>query len=346
MAGRGYGMGQYRFNRDYDYITKICDWESGSDKIKYFSKDDFQDVFMILDDDNKKIEYEKSYYLHLEIPQHKEYALTLNLKMGRTVENSDDSPDMNHYQFIRELNILPSPNYSDKKISEKVILYALPSNDGESNNEKITANIIMDDDSRKDELENWIKEISDSSGEKKYYINNEEIDNDKIIKYQIARIDKTWLYENAEDTNITFDLVFSPKFSVSEPYNCLILELQRQSYDNEIQYIDPISGNPHKGVHLNKEKISGELYEIDNLLVSTDANNNNFSPSATINHIAVWSNPEFMFCINGEQIQIGQNNFYELNDFPITFFGVVVRKVDGKNNFDDRFTVDYQYKLS
>ena len=340
MAGRGYGMGQYRFNKDYDYITKICEWGSNSSKIKYFSKDNFQDVFMKLNDDNKNdknIEYEKSYYLHLEIPQHKEYALTLNLKMGRIV-NNNNSPDMNHYQFIRELNILPSPNYSDKKISEKVILYALPSNDEESNNEKITANII-DEGGREDELYNSIIEDPNNSGEKKYYVNDKE-----ITKYQIARIDKTWLYENAEDTTVTFDLVFSPKFSVSEPYNCLILELQRQSYDNEIQYID--GSEQHKGVHLNKEKISGELYEIDNLLDSTDASNNSFSPSATINHIAVWSNPEFMFCINGEQIQIGQNNFYELNDFPITFFGVVVRKVDGKNNFDDRFTVDYQYKLS
>lgn len=339
MAGRGYGMGQYRFNRDYDYIKEICKWESGSENIKYFSKDDFQDVFMILndDDDDDRIKYEKSYYLHLEIPQHKEYALTLNLKMGRTV-NDNNSPDMNHYQFIRELNILPSPNYSDKKISEKVILYALPSNN------KITANII-DEGGRGDELDrSIIEKVLDNSGEKKYYENNDN--ENEITKYQIARIDKTWLYENAEDSSVTFDLVFSPKFSVSEPYNCLILELQRQSYDNEIQYIS--GGEPHKGVHLNKEKISGKLYEIDNLLVSTDANSNNsFSPSATINHIAVWSNPEFMFCINGEQIQIGQNNFYELNDFPITFFGVVVRKTeDGKNNFDDRFTVDYQYKLS
>jgi hypothetical protein len=42
--------------------------------------------------------------------------------------------------------------------------------------------------------------------------------------------------------------------------------------------------------------------------------------------------------INGEEIRIGQSGYYELNNFDITNFGIVVR------NNQDKFILDYQYK--
>lgn len=47
-----------------------------------------------------------------------------------------------------------------------------------------------------------------------------------------------------------------------------------------------------------------------------------------------------MLAINGEEIKIGQTNFYELNDFTIKSLGVVAKDVN------DRFTIDYQYALN
>lgn len=42
--------------------------------------------------------------------------------------------------------------------------------------------------------------------------------------------------------------------------------------------------------------------------------------------------------INGEQIQIGKNGFYELDDFNITNLGIVV-----KDENIDRFSIDYEF---
>jgi hypothetical protein len=47
-----------------------------------------------------------------------------------------------------------------------------------------------------------------------------------------------------------------------------------------------------------------------------------------------------LLAVNGEEIKIGQSNFYELDDFTITSLGVVAK--DGS----DRFTIDYQYRAS
>ena len=44
--------------------------------------------------------------------------------------------------------------------------------------------------------------------------------------------------------------------------------------------------------------------------------------------------------INGEEIRIGQSGYYELNDFNITNFGIVVKDAN------DRFSLDYQYKVT
>jgi hypothetical protein len=42
--------------------------------------------------------------------------------------------------------------------------------------------------------------------------------------------------------------------------------------------------------------------------------------------------------INGEQIQIGKNGLYELDDFNITNLGVVVKDYD-----IDKFSIDYEF---
>jgi hypothetical protein len=47
-----------------------------------------------------------------------------------------------------------------------------------------------------------------------------------------------------------------------------------------------------------------------------------------------------LLAINGEEIKIGQSNFYELDDFTITSLGVVA-----KDSYD-RFTIDYQYQVN
>ena len=43
--------------------------------------------------------------------------------------------------------------------------------------------------------------------------------------------------------------------------------------------------------------------------------------------------------INGEEIRIGQSGYYELNDFDITHFSMLI------TGNEDKFSIDYQYKI-
>jgi hypothetical protein len=51
-----------------------------------------------------------------------------------------------------------------------------------------------------------------------------------------------------------------------------------------------------------------------------------------------------LMCINGEDIRIGPNGIYEINNgYKITFIGFVVQQSDQTPDKRDYFILDYQY---
>lgn len=89
----------------------------------------------------------------------------------------------------------------------------------------------------------------------------------------------------------SFDIVFSPKYNLSNGYPYLLLEIDRTgSYQSQIQYKDDHE-NTYNGTYLDTKEIVAKLSVIANLLENT--NDISSTPIKTgkspnvLNHIAV-----------------------------------------------------------
>ena len=138
---------------------------------------------------------------------------------------------------------------------------------------------------------------------------------------------------------MTFNFAFSPKYNLSGGYPYLLLEIDRNSSENQtIQYV--ADGGTYYGTYLDINAIKYQIYSVTPLVGNnTDSTKYPISPSP-LNHIGIWGSPGQIFIINGEEIKIGRNNFYELNDFNITRLGAIIEPGDTTKSF----TIDYEYQ--
>ena len=101
----------------------------------------------------------------------------------------------------------------------------------------------------------------------------------------------------------------------------------RETYDQDI-YSDGIYG---RKIDLDGDIFEAEVYELENLI-------DNIVDVDTLTHIGVYSHPNTIMSINGEEIRVGQSGYYELNNFEIKSFGIAAE------TDDDKFIIDYQYQ--
>ena len=320
------------------------------------------------DNETGYIKSKKEYYLHLEVPQHIQYTTTLKIKVCTV--NTDTTGvigglNPKAYQEIRELVIPPAPPRADDNVIETIIVYEDPKyfqNNDESilNGDKIIAfkwasptkkyihtGIVYN--AKSNDILFKAGEIytngSDyfkcpSDGTDPTITPLEEDNPYKLINYNLGLIQKDWLIAGSTPSIATFDIVFSPKFELKSNYQYILLEIDRSDeIQQQIQYV-PETDNDKKtyyGTYMDLDYVKGELWDINNLLgssIRTTASQN------ILNHIAVWGHPELLLCINGEEIKVGQTDFYEIEDYSIDFLGVVAK------DSADRFTIDYQYPLT
>ena len=345
-----YGMGQYRFTKNYDYITELLD-AAGSDSInnnliRYqktgnASSGWYKDILVELPTvgDNKipVVQYGQTYFLKLSVPQNRQYTITLNLKLCPA--NTSDQPVLDRFQQIGRIEIPPTPE--DDDIYSEVVLYKSPINDGPIE----VALIDADHDATETPISNHIvgavyKEMQNGKViYKKYTTSN---NGSEITKYNAARLIRSWEIVEGEKHIVTYKLAFSPKYNLAEGYRFLLIETDRNNlWSNEIQYVDE-SGNPYNGTYLDLPSVSVSLYSVNNLLAGGSSGTSQIkSGTNTLNHIGVWGHPEQIITINGEEIKIGSSGFYEVKDYDITSLGMVVEDYD-----IDRFTIDYEYKVT
>lgn len=107
--------------------------------------------------------------------------------------------------------------------------------------------------------------------------------------------------------------------------------MYRESYDLDIYYEEDEEG--YYGRQIDEDYFDAQVYRLSNLVANTG--------QSSLSHIGVYSHPNLIMAINGEEIRVGQSGYYELNDFEITNLGVVANNVDDT----DRFTIDYQYQI-
>lgn len=383
------GMGQYRYDKNYSYIINKTTFgmdiiDSSDDpptisksfdiKPTYRNQGDsivFRDIQIPL---TSNIQYGKTYYLHLNLPQHIQYTTTVKVKLC-TYDTSNGTNSTNaslvDFQTIRELIIPPAPAIMDQDAIENILLYVDPINTNETSplNLRYQADIIYDwpGSNNVSWKPNNVYTFSDVDGtfyykstlesqpnisdiQKVDIKNNDtgeiEISKDPhiITDYVVGKMEKRWLTANSGTSIASFDIVFSPTYNLLNGYSFILLEIDRSGgHQTQIQYVDE-KGDSYYGTYMALKDVSGELYEVPNLLTGNTPKDligaQIKSTTGTLNHIAVWSHPELLLAINGEEIKIGQTNFYELDDFTITSLGVVA-----KDSYD-RFTIDYQYQVN
>lgn len=345
-----YGMGQYRYNKNYNYIQS---YDIDPNTFSYY-KTDYQDVVIPLpsissgNTSTPLVQYGRTFYMRLTVPQSNQFTTTLKLKLCPGDVNQSNSIDTNRYQYIKQLIIPPTPD-NDNNYST-VILYAVPNTDPEEVKVQLwdaahdyTQNAGNPTSYKKGDLY-----LVDFGGQEQYrYCTNNAnsltASNSVMMddKKAISILPQTWKMRDTVSSTVTFDFVFSPKYNLAEGYSYLLLEIDRSDgYHRTIQYIGD-DGETYYGTKLNKEDIKIELYYVPNLLQNGSSGQSQIqSGTGTLSHIGVWGHPEQLLAINGEEIRIGQSGFYELNDFTINQLGVIVYDTD-----KDRFTIDYEYKI-
>lgn len=135
-----------------------------------------------------------------------------------------------------------------------------------------------------------------------------------------------------------FNFIFTPKYDFNDSYKYLWLEIVQDT--DYIRYQD--NGENYNGKFLPLNNISATFYEINNLIsYSTFGLAPIKSGTNNLNSISVNAPENFMLTINGEEIEIGPSNHYELSDYDINFLGLVIKNKGENNNF----TIDYTYAI-
>lgn len=124
-----YGIGQYRRNAGFDYITNLEMPDNCIDYLSYTSKTtllNYQDIKIELPDG---IEYGESYCINLDLPRNPQYDLTVNVKL--CTEDEANQININNFQQIQQL-IVPALDQNTGSY-EKVVLYEIKDSDNLNN---------------------------------------------------------------------------------------------------------------------------------------------------------------------------------------------------------------------
>lgn len=354
-----YSMGQHLYNANYlpesnnnlHYLTKVNTTVHG------FSLYDtnYRDLKLIpaAQSSNTSFTFENglSYLLRLRIRRNTAYNLQLDLRLMN--ETSGQGLNVNQYEEIKRIYIPRAENF---QYTSTVLLYEIDEQQQIINNENIEIKNVVCAGVLRDTMEKCKhydvfqdKDPQHATYGDYFYKQN---DNDEdvslnnfalISQRSIISLPHTWDQKD-EETFMSFDIVFSPKANNGE-FNRIILELVRQTYDEDITFtVNNRNANDnnieYKGLHIdetpieaNEETYFVELYQVTNLLGTV-------IPHSPITHLGVWSHPDLVMSINGEEIRVGPSGYYELNDYDITSLGIACLTTK------DKFTIDYQYEIT
>ena len=175
-----------------------------------------------------------------------------------------------------------------------------------------------------------IKRRNDENGNQQVFrLKLQRVENDAVVKEQFIKLFKVPNAPQQEDENrnyISFEIIISPNSS----YNQLIWQMQRE-------YVD----------YITRETIDGQSYngrvpiiqvitfgQVINIINSLQINSQN----TALSKVGIQGPPSLLMCINGEQIRIGKNGIYEINNtIQVTFLGFIPKSAS------EYFIVDYEY---
>lgn len=319
-----YGMGQIRYNNSSNYMSN-CNFTYNPVSVLVSSENEsdvYQDIILKSNNSDFSFDPNTAYLLKIKIPKDLNYNSTYRIKLISTTDSSNTilNPDTVTYQMIKYINV---PKETNSSTSSQVIIYPVDRN-GElwvQGDYIVKSAIVITD------LNTEIHPGDVYFENGKYYIaGNSESEKQEISNKSEIILNHNWITGHSS-SNVEFNFILTPRSS-DETYNQIWIEMFRESYDQDI-YSDGFYG---RKIDLESGLFEVEVYELSNLI-------DDISGVDTLTHIGVYSHPNTIMAINGEEIRVGQSGYYELNNFEITSFGIAA------NDNKDRFIVDYQYQI-
>lgn len=324
-----YQIGQHIFTGvKSDYIEEISPQISYKDIGNSIQGDgdvatnfSFKDIVLST---NSVLDRNSSYYLRVGIPQDMNYALDFNVRL---INNNADSKDET-YQFLKKINVPRGTSEDNVKNVYDVVLY-------EDENDEVKLDIPKVIPASRDELEVGKLYVSFGTlgGQKAFkvykgYVSGRDVFFD-VQNYNATTLLASWNQQG--DSKLSyFDIVFQPV----ESFNAIWLYLIRTTEDYNIQgvYKENDVEQITMGRIVDKDKVEVSLYKLKNLLSSDGKIGDKI-----LSKIGVWSHPNLLMAVNGEEIRVGASGYYEVDTLPIKTLGIKAE------NYEDNFTIDYTY---
>lgn len=336
-----YGMGQLRYTNTSSYMTnrnfsyapiKTAISSSQDTSEESLSTEYYQDVYLS-GDNNFNFVAGVPYLLHLDIPKDLSYDCVYQIKMiTAPLGNTIDTTNLT-YQMIKYITVPKSVGIGN---TSRIIIYPVNSSGEPGLNEdnsyitKVAISKTLNEQPVEDDVI-----FDESTGRYYVYDGSEDSEGMPIIGTSVEIYNKndtimehTWAVEDITTETVGFDIIFTPRNN-STAYAGIFIQMVRSSLDYDIySETDNIFG---RRIDLNNPNWSASVYELTNLISSYDI-------TTPIINIGVYSHPNLLMAINGEEIKVGQSGYYELNDFEITSLAIAA------SDINDKFTLDYQYK--
>lgn len=305
-----HSMGQYRYAGglmtpiDYEIDYKSVPINTGS--ITFSEDSSFQDI-QIRPKDGSNFIQDQNYYVKLTIPQDMNYAISFDVELIKT-----DGSLTEEYQFIQGITLEQGGN---AKNVYSVALY--------EENGKVSAAIpeVYDPNAA-----GVYGKIYYDAQEKICYIGRGNKVYERLKNFNVVSVIASWKEELGEHYGV-FEFSFRP---VASGFTHLLLRMVRTAADYNMQRTDE-DGSIKYGRKINKNNVQCELYALTDII-------GKLSPNKILSRIGVWSHPGLLMVINGEEIRVTANGYYELDALPITSLSIAAK------SYEDFFTIDYEYE--
>lgn len=336
----------------------------------------FQDIAFQLDKDNSdnKVVFDVNtdYVFKIDIPQNLNYDMVFTIEL---VKSDEQDSGYKTYQYLKQIKSIQGTGAVHSKlvaIYESNQEVALATNSKETEYE---THVCFPYDWTKEKAQGllpggdatlkpngqdgylmknqdclyYVK--NDATGLLTYYRGDQIVDainngavinpsnNDKQIPifthYNDVELAETWKTSDIL-ANITSYIVFRP---IEAGFDRILVKMARNTIDYNIQVDDKTFGRALPLSYYNADGNNGGVspHAYVSALTNIVSNNQMINKLVPLDRIGVWGHPNLIMAVNGEEIRIGPNGFYELSDIPITSLGIVAR------SWADVFTIDYMY---
>lgn len=329
-------MGQYRYSGSgcIDLVSHIIDYKDipVSTTVSGLSETNFKDIY-ISPANGQNFVQNQDYLVRIQIPQDMNYSYSFEVML---VKADGSLPGKEEFQYIK--TIILKQGGTGNNIYD-VVLY-------ETNTPNVDAAMIPKKihytDDRLDAIEDHIY-YGENTG--LYYLGQKDGKYKLTSKYNHVQVAASWKEEQGIHYGY-FEFGFRP---ILNEFNQLVFRIVRDGIDYNVQTIENEKIELGRKIDINQVKSS--LYKMNNLIPQMTTVTN------TLSRIGVWSHPGLLMMVNGEEIKITANGYYELDVLPITSLAIAANNAadkitDDKGNptgevygYQDFFTVDYEYEV-